>query len=712
MSRLVQRLRPALSGVRFGVGVTLSLVVGAVALAPGAPVGAQPGPAHTITVSSVTEPAGAGGPFTARVQRCAGDPVMSAVEGYCDGSWVDALDLVLGADGGSARMLGATPGALYRVSQIWPVTSGAERYGLTSATCHGGLWGVSDLGAAYVQLGPGPHSSAVCTLGATRLPRAAANPDLGGRCGTDLVVVLDESASNGAHRDEMVAAARTLVRGVSGTGARAAVVSFAAHATLQVGPVEVTPETLGSRFEPALALYRPAGPRNWEAALSAAAGLADQLDGPLVVLITDGPPTARLLDGSGAEHHDLFAPSLVGAIGAADTLYGTGAHLLVAAVGEAATEPHLLDRVSAVVGVEELLADAANVATADVLLAGEPTHLAERLQALPRALCAPSLTITGHEVGAAGDPEVVRPAAGWSFEVTAEVPGGSLGRAPDGPRVSGPTTTTVHTDGDGRAHVAWDLSSGSAISVRVTTVPGGGGDHLLGRVLCHLNGFDGGAVVLVHDALVTGGDRATTVNLELRREQAVACSYHAFYDPRHLDSPAATVGADPAVSTDRDPPPGATVVSVEEVASGEETVPGPVAGPSGGHTRGSVVDTGGASELGPATAPQATGSPSTSAALGPLPSSHPVPASVTPVPDSSPEVLGVAVESRPPDAGPVQPAAALVGIAAVAALGLGRRFAGAGRIGRGTPSAAPRRTTVVADDGTPGSVLAPEKASR
>lgn len=156
------------------------------------------------------------------------------------------------------------------------------------------------------------------------------NPDLrSDACGSDIVLVLDESGSVSRYRTTVTQAARNFLAGVSDTGTRVAIVEFSSVATLMVPYTEVTSGALGTietSFVPYLDNgYYPTGFTNWKAALEI---VRDDLSSPsTVIFFTDGNP--NILDGVWVSERSAAE----GAAGVADHLKAQGVHMFAVGAG-------------------------------------------------------------------------------------------------------------------------------------------------------------------------------------------------------------------------------------------------------------------------------------------------------------------------------------------------------------------------------------------
>jgi hypothetical protein len=132
------------------------------------------------------------------------------------------------------------------------------------------------------------------------------NPDLSVQnCpAIDVILILDESGSIDEDDDEVIDGALAMANGLSGTGARLALIIFNTEAE-QVnvpgfgsGYNEVTPAYVAALNTHLNNIYNPTGWTNWEDALIKAKDINDAEQADLIVIVTDGNPTAYNNNGS------------------------------------------------------------------------------------------------------------------------------------------------------------------------------------------------------------------------------------------------------------------------------------------------------------------------------------------------------------------------------------------------------------------------------
>lgn len=314
------------------------------------------------------------------------------------------------------------------------------------------------------------------------------NPALEKRCGVDLVLVMDASASVRNYNDEfddngavdLVAnAARAFLGAFANTNSRIAVVSYNANPIIQLDLADVSSASIAPGGVHDLAIGDPGGQlgpipvttgysqharsgsgTNWEAGLARALDVmaASRPGVPqLVVHITDGRPT-RHLDASGAVTDDGSTSTHVAeAAEVADALKAQGIHIYSVGIGRAADDASFTSRLQAVSGPDVF--DQANPADSfdpsrdDVILASDFTLLEGSLAAIANGLCGASLTIT-KLASTPEAPDVFAPAAGWAFTARPAASGGFDWMLPD---IAESGEKTVITDESGRAQFQWDV---------------------------------------------------------------------------------------------------------------------------------------------------------------------------------------------------------------------------------------------------------------
>jgi uncharacterized repeat protein (TIGR01451 family) len=298
---------------------------------------------------------------------------------------------------------------------------------------------------------------------AIRVTAPVANPNLPPRCGIEVMLVLDESRSiqSSGATETVRDAARAFLAAMAGTGAEVSIVDFGTSAARRIDYTDVTSDSIADVFEPYLVRgYKPKGSTNWEAAFqevreaNAAGPVAD-----LVVLVTDGDPTARN-HPPGRPVADLVegeAEALRRAAQQADLVKDQGSHVLALGVGAAVTNPASARRLTAISGPGQY--PGAAFSSADYTLLQDFDDLGQALRRIAIELCRASVTLTN--LVDEGDGRY-RPDPGWRFTATVSTrPGGYAWLQPP-PSATGPRSDT--TDEDGVVTFQWRSASAGATS--------------------------------------------------------------------------------------------------------------------------------------------------------------------------------------------------------------------------------------------------------
>lgn len=420
-----------------------------------------------------------------------------------DGSWnngdVIEIDDVWIGYGGTATATAGTANELdQNVVTLPAVNNGTVSFTETSAgasqpsaTC-----AVGSAAAATVTLAGDPPTGSyaigasgaagrTCTL---RNTYSAPNPNLAADCGTDVVVVLDESGSIDSSNavTNVSTAVQALAQGLSNTGSRMRLVEFATDArnvsiggdvgfkdvntsyvtTLTAGYLRNLADTNNGIPLTNSDTYNPNSNggdtqyTNWEA------GLAKALPGaPLVVFITDGDPNTVGTTGSSTNNNqpdgDLAARE---AIDEANGLKANGQHVLAIGVGNGVTSTtsfaRLLNLVEPVGGITWSGTGDLDVTTTDALKVTDFSALGTALRRVVFALCAPALSITKHDQ----DGNAV---TGFPFTATVDVNHSGTGAIDrldwispdDGIVATLPSTKTLSTDSSGSVLFQWAPNS-------------------------------------------------------------------------------------------------------------------------------------------------------------------------------------------------------------------------------------------------------------
>ncbi len=198
------------------------------------------------------------------------------------------------------------------------------------------------------------------------------NPDLEPEDCTlfDVILILDESGSidsgnNGNANEQAVRdAAVLLAEGISGTGATMAVIEFSTGAVISnipgfgTGYNEVTPAYVAALEDYLADDYNANGWTNWEDALDKALTLNDIQVADLVLIVTDGNPTAYVGNGScsgcnnssGSNCYDCNENTALNqAIPKANMIKAMGSHMFGLAIGNDID----LAKISAITGPDQ-----------------------------------------------------------------------------------------------------------------------------------------------------------------------------------------------------------------------------------------------------------------------------------------------------------------------------------------------------------------------
>ncbi len=239
-------------------------------------------------------------------------------------------------------------------------------------------------------------------------PVEQGNPELGGSCGLDMILVLDssDSMSDGDIQD-VKDAANGLVTALSGTPVQFGVIDFDSTVISSLAPttdtVAVT-DAVNSIGHTGATEFT-----NWDAALGAANGMAGSND--LVVIITDGNPTVS--DGAGSDLQD--------AIDESDDVQGDNTRILAIGIDSSGTQGGLdVDNLKAISGDQVVNFPAAITSINDVDVAtGDISDLGPVLADLATALCGGTITVN-KIIDADGNLETTddqTAGEGWNFTV-------------------------------------------------------------------------------------------------------------------------------------------------------------------------------------------------------------------------------------------------------------------------------------------------------
>ncbi|MDX2379693.1 MAG: hypothetical protein QNM02_08035, partial [Acidimicrobiia bacterium] len=346
-------------------------------------------------------------------------------------------------------------------------------------------------------------------------PGFQVNPDLQASCGTDVIVILDESGSidSSNAQGNVASALNAFVTGLQGTNSRMRIVefstnardaqiggstafrdvdaSFTADVTTYLTPNLGVPPAGDNTQDPTS--YRPWSTTfynnqiftNWEAALFEAAAPGSDATGgvgaPLVVFLTDGNPNTVGTAGNsaaGGTNADTASDASIEEMAALQT---AGSHVVSMAVGEAVTLPQPFGRL---LNLTEPHVPAQvtwngtgvlNLRTTDGIQVADFSAIDDALRSVVFALCAPSLTLHKSDQDG-GD------VADWNFSTTVDAMSGGSSLdwvSPADGAATAPTTKTRSTDSSGSTLFQWTPGSSadpelwsSTVYIEETLLPG------------------------------------------------------------------------------------------------------------------------------------------------------------------------------------------------------------------------------------------------
>ncbi len=393
---------------------------------------------------------------------------------------------------------------------------------------------------------------------AVRADSGRQNPDLTTTCGTDVIVVLDESASIASPVDftpEVRAAILNFATGLVGTGSRLRLVEFSTNARDVVLPGGTGFQLVTSALHAQVADYLngaglPQDPTsfhpsteagaqiytNWEAGLFEATNPGSPATGgvgaPLVVFITDGDSNTDGTTGEsiGANLGNNQAGYQAGADAAIEeisALQAAGGHVLSIAVGAASQQQASYDRLANLTepGTFEQWTGTGTfqVATTDVLRVTFFDGLRNALTGVLNSLCGASVTIK--KTDPAGNVISGRP---LSLSVSSAPIGRDLQWLVPSSSPTGitPATRTANTDSGGLARFRWIPGSSAnpqtwtSLVTMSETLPAG---WSAGDASCVINGASAHPTILrptvVGQVATWGG-----TGLALGTDDIVACT--------------------------------------------------------------------------------------------------------------------------------------------------------------------------------------------
>lgn len=373
------------------------------------------------------------------------------------------------------------------------------------------------------------------------------NPPLLPRCGLDVVLVLDESASIvspggglGSQVTNVRNAAKAFVGALFGTGSRLATVAFARQGRVGV-PYDFVTEGSQSRFlnwidgqaysSPthnsagyAPAVSTPFLGTNWQDAFEMVKVLNRSRVANLVVFVTDGDPNwinGRSSSFSPDGHVEAMRPAWT----AANEVKLQRSRVFAIGVGPAVTNTESAARLTAISGDTGFVLPAAlrrrlrqtdDFTRADYTLVSQFDQLGAKLESIVRELCSPSVTVTKW-VSPTGEPSTfVNGGPGWQFGATLTVEPGDHEWVE--PRVDPANASSVatQTDEDGRTAFKWQTVDGDArslLGVQETVKP----DYTFVRSTCRIVRDTGAPVDLAGEtgipALELGADDFATCSV-------------------------------------------------------------------------------------------------------------------------------------------------------------------------------------------------------
>ncbi len=231
------------------------------------------------------------------------------------------------------------------------------------------------------------------------------NPDLPGRCGLNVALLMDVSGSIAPFLPAVKNAANGFVTALAGTPSHIAVYSFATTAQAVLGPTAVSEPAGVDEVHDAINGLSAGGGTNWDAGLFKVATAPVPYD--VVVMLTDGNPTFY---GPGSHpqgpgnftrfievENGVFSANAVKAVGTKVVAVGVGAGISGSALNlEAISGP--------IRGVDFIQTDYA--------------ALAAVFRALALANCAGTITVVKKVIPPGGTPADALPAGGWTMQTT------------------------------------------------------------------------------------------------------------------------------------------------------------------------------------------------------------------------------------------------------------------------------------------------------
>jgi uncharacterized repeat protein (TIGR01451 family) len=246
------------------------------------------------------------------------------------------------------------------------------------------------------------------------------NPDLGNSCGIDIVLLLDESGSiNSSEASDIIDAYTALLEGLKNTGSEAGVVVYSTTGTVALGYTAINTTTIGSDFTASNLGYSSgggAGWTNWDDALEDARTFTSP---DLVVIFTDGNPTAfnNDPDGSIGGEDPADDPQVLDeAVIEANALKAAGTHMLAVGVSSAPDVENLqaISEDPTPQSAPPLAIDGSTIQGLDIVLSSF-ANLETAMTELGNALCDPVVDLTKTAT------DDTLPETGGPFEFTLEI---------------------------------------------------------------------------------------------------------------------------------------------------------------------------------------------------------------------------------------------------------------------------------------------------
>lgn len=292
------------------------------------------------------------------------------------------------------------------------------------------------------------------------------NPALDAKCGSDIAIVMDLSASVGSALPQLKQAADAFANALVGTPSRGSVFSFSRQSpsieSATGEPSENRPELVSlstqagaDAFTAQYAGWSLGSGTNWDRALQEVAAASPRYD--VVVVLTDGNPDrwgTTHGDGSNTHFTDVEA-----AVFSANALKAEGSRIVSFGVGAGVQGVSALN-LAAISG--PVAFDGDNLAEADFFQTPDYAGAAEQLGQLALAGCAGSLSVVKQIVPGNTTEEDVTGAvpagAGWTFDAQPATAG----------TVIAPASATTVADGTGT--VSFELTPPAGASASRVTV--------------------------------------------------------------------------------------------------------------------------------------------------------------------------------------------------------------------------------------------------